>query len=676
MHTAAGAATILFGLFFLQCAPVFGAALETFSSVAVSTGNDRVTLCDAGAGLSAVQAADACVCGPGFGGADDASCTACGLGTHKKNSEFVGCTNCGLNRLTLAGARDSAECVCAEGFEESSGSCAGCAAGFYKAHVGNEACLQCFAHGTSAAGSTAVSACECVAGYTAAASASTFDGTCEACGTGHFKISSGMEACPQCRANSETSGAATSASECLCVAGYYDEGGVCTVCPKGHYKTSAGDQTCTKCTGFDAGLETTVGTGNVLEDACVCAIGAGLSVGTYSVSLSTSDMSGGSSITLAKGAYNVISSPKSPVNHPFRVSTHASWSTSYDYENMVIEASTATENIVTVYIPADYTDALYYYCERHTTMHGALILDSSLSSSTCTQCGVHTAQNTEADVACADCSSTQYAAVGSSVCSVCPGNSLRVGTTGVIGDCYCTAGYYEASNECNQCEAGTFKTSTANEACEDCAAGTYEDQTGSTACELCHGFSDSVKASTSETDCKCIAGYHPNAGACVACLDGYVKAEAGNTQCVACGAGSYSSDAQTCHGCQGNSNTESEASTSIADCKCVAGYQENADDADVCESCSAGYYCPGQDNREQCHAESTSEAGSSAASACVCDAGYWAPSSGHCANCPQGSFCFGDEKYACPSPGTSPANSHSEDACTCNSGYQSIPAAV
>ena len=571
MHTAAGAASILFGLILLQCAPMSGAALETFATVALSTSNDRVTLCDAATGLSAVQAADACVCGPGFGGADDASCTACGLGTHKKNSEFVGCTNCGSNRLTLAGARDSAECVCAEGFEESSGSCAGCAAGFYKAHVGNDACLPCFEHGTSAAGSTAVSACVCVAGYTAAASSSTFDGTCEACGTGHFKSSIGMEACTQCRANSETSGAATDASECLCAAGYYEVGGVCTVCPAGHYKTSVGNEECTPCGGFAAGLETTVSTGSEAESACVCAVGAGIEGGV------------------------------------------------------------------------------------------------------CAQCPVNTQQNTEADVPCVDCSNTQYAAVGSSVCSPCPGNSLREGTTGVIGDCYCTEGYYEASNECNQCEAGTFKTSTANEACESCAAGKYEDQPGSTGCEECHLYSYSEVGSTSVAECLCNAGYHPNAGACVACLDGYVKAAAGNTPCVACAAGSYSSNTFSCSSCQDHSTTDDVASTSIADCKCVAGFQETADDVDLCESCSVGFYCPGQDNREQCHDHSTSEAGSSAASACVCNAGYWPSSTANCANCPVGSFCFGDAKYACPAPGSSLPNSHNEAACTCNPGYEGVP---
>lgn len=575
MHTAARAASILFGLIFLQFAPMSCSALDTFASVAVSMSNDRVTVCNAGTGLSAVQAADACVCGPGFGGANDASCTACGSGKHKKNPEFVGCTDCGLNRLTLAGARDGGECVCAEGFEESSGSCAGCGVGFYKAHVGNDACLPCFAHGTSAAGSTAVGACKCVAGYTEAASASTFDDTCEACGTGHFKSSIGMEACTQCRANSATSGGATSASECLCVAGYYDVSGVCTVCPVGHYKTSVGDEECTPCGSFASGLETTVGTGSVAESACVCAAGAGTEEGV------------------------------------------------------------------------------------------------------CVQCPVHTQQNTEADVPCVDCSNTEYAAVGSSVCSGCPGNSLRiasVGTTGVIGDCYCTAGYYEASNVCYQCDSGTFKTSTANEACASCAAGKYEDGSGSTACEECHAFSDSEQGSTGVANCLCNAGYHPNAGACDPCEDGYVKASAGNEACVECGAGTYSSNALSCSPCQGNSNTDAAASTSIADCKCVAGYQETADDGDVCESCSAGYYCPGQDNREQCHADSTSEAGSSAASACVCNDGYWASSSGNCANCPQGSFCFGDAKYACPHPGSSPANSHNEDACTCSAGYESVAA--
>ena len=417
-----------------------------------------------------------------------------------------------------------------------------------------------------------VSACKCVAGYTAAASASTFDETCEACDTGHFKSSSGMEACTQCRANSATSGGATSAGECLCVAGYYDVSGVCTVCPVGHYKTSLGDEECTPCGSFATGLETTVSTGNVAESACVCAAGAGTEEGV------------------------------------------------------------------------------------------------------CVQCPVHTQQNTEADVPCVDCSDTEYASAGSSVCSGCPGNSLRVGTAGVIGDCYCTAGYYEASNVCYQCDAGTFKTSTANEPCANCAAGKYEDQLGSTGCEPCHAFSDSVEASSSETECKCFAGYHPNAGACDACQDGYVKAEAGNTQCVACGAGSYSSNALTCSACQSHSITDASASTSIADCKCVAGYQETAANADVCESCEAGYYCVGQDSTVQCHDDSTSEAGSSAASACVCNAGYWASSTANCANCPRDSFCFGDAKYACPEPGTSPANSHSEDACTCSPGYEGVAA--
>lgn len=579
MHTATAVRVvlILFGLILLQCAPVCCAALETFASVAVSIGNDRVTLCDADAGLSAVQAAAACVCGPGFGGADNTSCAVCPFGKYKKNPEFVGCTSCGLNRLTLPGARDSGDCVCVQGFEDVSGACFACQAGSYKAHVGNDACLPCFDYGTSAAGSTAVSACECVAGYTAAASASTFDDTCEACDAGHYKSSSGMQACTQCRANSETSGAATSAGECLCVAGYYDVGGVCVVCPKGHYKTSVGNEACTPCGGFGSALETTVNTGSVLQSACVCAVGAGLVSGE------------------------------------------------------------------------------------------------------CIQCPVNTKQDTEADVPCADCSGTEYASAGSSVCSACPENSLRVGTTGltgVIGDCYCNAGYYEASNVCYQCDAGTFKTSTANEACESCAEGKYEDQLGSTGCQECHAFSDSAEGSTGAVNCLCNAGYHPNAGACISCVDGYVKAGAGNTACVACPAGSYSSDAQSCHPCQDNANTDGAASTNIADCKCVAGYQETAADADVCESCSVGYYCPGQDSKVQCHHHSTSEAASSAASACVCNAGYWASSNGNCANCPAGSFCFGDAKYACPEPGTSPANSHSEDACTCSPGYESVAAAV
>jgi len=297
---------------------------------------------------------------------------------------------------------------------------------------------------------------------------------------------------------------------------------------------------------------------------------------------------------------------------------------------------------------------------------------------TCTTCPVHTYQNEEADVTCNDCGLTQYGSQDGvlTTCLNCPSNSLRVGTAGDVTDCYCNAGYSYSTDDgqCQACAPGTYKSDVSNSGCETCASGTFQDAYASVLCDPCAVHADSPAGSTSSLACLCNAGYHPVVDACIPCSDGYVKPTSGNTPCTPCAQGSFSSDTLVCTACQDHATTTDMGSTNIADCQCVAGYQESSTDVNICEQCEAGFYCPGQDLKEQCHAHSMSLPGSEIASACVCLGGYYEFSTSNCANCPAGSFCFDNMQYTCPPPSTSPPNSATEAACVCNAGYESVAA--
>lgn len=571
-------------------------ALQPFDMVFAN--HDRVKLCSVTLGASALAAAGNCVCDAGFEGefsldlGELVYCEACIAGKYKSGVGFDSanawtqwqfCTACGAGKTTLAGAQTVSECVCASGYEKIDEVCTLCDYGKFKSYAGNSDCLSCFAHAnTSMLGALDVNTCQCVAGYSPVASPSTYDSTCVACDTTSYKDLDGMFECTPCRVNAQTNGAAVSAVECLCSAGFYDVGGVCVACQKGYYKTDVGNHACVPCAGVASGVETTVGTGHVSEDACVCAVGAGF-------------------------------------------------------------LPTSTE----------FAD-------------------------TCTNCPVHTYQNGEANVACNDCSSTQYGAQDGAVttCVNCPIDSLRVGVNADVTDCYCNMGFaYEAtSGTCQACAPGTYKADVSNTACETCNAGKFSDADASILCDSCPEHANSPTGSTSSLACLCNAGYHPVVDACIPCADGYIKNTSGNVPCTPCVEGTFSSDTLVCTSCQQHATTTGDASISIADCQCVAGFQESSTDVNICEQCEAGFYCPGQDLKVQCHTHSMSLPGSEIASACICLEGYYEFSSSNCANCPAGSFCFDNMQYTCPPPSTSPANSATEAACVCNAGYESVAA--
>ena len=98
-------------------------------------------------------------------------------------------------------------------------------------------------------------------------------------------------------------------------------------------------------------------------------------------------------------------------------------------------------------------------------------------------------------------------------------------------ECQCLSGYTgPGGGPCEPCATGTFKSTIGSAECSLCDEGTYGEQTASTsdtACVACPPFSTAPAGSSTAEACLCLEGYEAN--------------EEGESVCVACAPGKYSS---------------------------------------------------------------------------------------------------------------------------------------
>ncbi len=126
----------------------------------------------------------------------------------------------------------------------------------------------------------------------------------------------------------------------------------------------------------------------------------------------------------------------------------------------------------------------------------------------------------------------------------------------------------------------------------------------------------------------------------------------------------------TATSCGPNANTATNASTTVSQCRCSAGYFGTNG---ACTICPIGTYCAlASTTSTSCGANTyTATNGSTTQSQCLCKAGYFG-SNGACAVCPPGSFCIaGGSTAASCGPNTYTANNGStaQSQCLCNAGY-------
>ncbi|KJE98052.1 ephrin type-A receptor 4a [Capsaspora owczarzaki ATCC 30864] len=259
------------------------------------------------------------------------------------------------------------------------------------------------------------------------------------------------------------------------------------------------------------------------------------------------------------------------------------------------------------------------------------------------------------------------------------------------------------------CAPGTFSTGFAA-ACSACPANQYQPKSGATSCVACPSFSTSTEGSakctcnagrygintnTTNMSCSvCEPGFQCSNSIRTACPAGSVQPSSAGSSCTACLVNQYqNATGQTsCKPCP----TFSTSSSGAARCTCDAGrYMVQ----DTCQACEPGFYCPGDNTRYACPANTyQASSGSSSCPACpdfstsfansvvcTCDSGrYLDVDSGMCVTCPAGSRCatnsntrtlcsagqYQDEVgqtscKVCPDSSWSTANA---TGCTCNVG--------
>jgi len=530
----------------------------------------------------------ACVCNMGFTGPGGLAasgvtpCVACLAGTWKGTSGSATCTNCLANQYstitaatsnvcqscvanTQSGAASQAvtSCICNAGFTgPNGGNCSACIPGTYKTAAGSATCQNCLAgtysitpaktdatcspcplSSNALSGSDELTDCLCNAGYSGPNG-----GTCNACGSGRYKPTSGSATCSDCIANtyqpnavailntaclscpsnSISSAVSPLLESCMCNSGYSGpNGGSCTACYMGKYKSLPGPQQCTNCnnatyssataattysTCLECPLNSSSSMGSTARSDCHCAFGfSTLKLGQPDSSCQQ----------CTKGTYNQI-----------------------------LDAEACSKCTA----------------GKYSSSFG------SVSVETCLECPVNT-----------------YSGEGMPQCDACPGNSTSVPKSSVITACQCNPGFFGANGQpCQTCQAGTWKSLWGPSECINCPKDKYSSEvarTSSTQCQDCLANSESVQGSSTRTACKCSVGWTSSVSgldgeACTACSAGKYKNYTGYAACALCAANTYvdttaSTSPTACKSCFINSKS-GEGSSSIEQCQCVGGFERAA----------------------------------------------------------------------------------------------------
>lgn len=525
------------------------------------------------------------------------------------------CSDVGVGLFSV---QQGSNCECGFGFEPNGQSCQKCALSQYKDQVGNTACLPCGANKGTLPGTEDATLCLCSPGFRDDGA-----GGCVECAANTYKPHYANDACLSCHLNHVSPAGEISITACQCDAGYTIDATAsdlnlkCVQCDYSTFKPLSGPQECTECPLNSETLERA----NVNADACVCSAGYEL---------------------------NAESNCEACEEGFFKpTADNAGCTTCGNLETTLHEGSTSQTQCV---------------CEAGSTRN--------IATGECELCGPGTYKATAGDAECLPCNGASFAAPGSLTCASCPLHS-RSDTgnvhAGNIGDCVCDAGYRRDGDACVACAVGTFKASAGNApTCEPCAANKYQDQLGRPECEDCMNNAVSAAGSTSISQCLCEEGYAPDGALCSPCEAGSIKSTTGNEVCVECVRGKYSMSTTECQDCPDNSHTVHAGSDGIDDCLCVAAFQKSGTQ---CETCDAGFYCSGNDNRQACMPHSSSPAGSTSQAACVCENGRHLDQ-GACAVCPVEHFCTNNEIHHCFDHSNSAVGKAAETDCTCNAGYE------
>jgi hypothetical protein len=641
-----------------------------------------------------------CTCNVGHTGRDGRACSNCPAGKYKSVTGSAPCTMCVAGKHIL--------------IEESTAvsACTDCPAGTYSASDRSK-CKACTYYSTSAVSSGVESDCNCNAGYTGPDG-----GPCVLCTPGYFKSTLGSSSCTECGAGKYateygavsvsmcqncamgTYSAATGASslglctacparsgspagsdeltDCTCDKGYRGaDGAACGACPRGTYKDVIGSSSCMPCAigryidrmGATVCLHCPEGSSTLQAESdsiadCVCSAGyTGLE---------------GQCQACPKGKFK-----------PNQGSEDCAWCTVDTYSDF--SAATACSQCP-VYSTNYIVGSLNRSWDRQDCKCFPGYTRDSRNPFECAACAAGTWKVAMGLQPCTKCQAGKYssevAALTNETCTFCPRDSSSPAGSGELTDCICNPGFTNPpGTNCSKCVAGTYKPeqgpqncslcgqgkfsgrieqtqestcelcprgtlsiefgASSNATCQPCPAGTYMPAAGATACLQCPDKSESLPRAYSVSECKCIPGYSgPNGVPCSPCPAGTYKDVYGSGPCALCPPNSRSPP----------------GSSSATLCACSAGFTGLDDENGfACVLCGDGFYrasaSPSEPDCIACPPGSTSEAGSTDLSECVCQADYTLLG-GSCSKCVVGKAppLSGTGKCVFPASDT-PANS-------------------
>ena len=187
-------------------------------------------------------------------------------------------------------------------------------------------------------------------------------------------------------------------------------------------------------------------------------------------------------------------------------------------------------------------------------------------------------------------------------------------------------------------------------------------QAGATSLASCTCLPDFVNTDAENpATCECGPGFgfDPQRGVCETCPRGAYKADAGN---------------RLCSSCPEDQTTLQEASTSMLECLCRAGFSRPENETDAsCINCRPGFFCNGTGVAFSCPEGATSLEAARSLQDCSCEAGRYKDGSS-CKLCPSGRYNpFGGNEASCPlqcPTSSSSANGSSSLAdCFCLPGF-------
>ena len=246
-----------------QACPDFSTSLDGSLSIAhcqcnagfyAIRGQDQQTLtceaCPLGS-LSPAQSDDPldCSCYAGWSSAvDGRSCQACEPGKYKPSQGRGSCSTCPPNSYSEGSANTACELCTMETEADVSSTSAEdcrCPANHYGSRF--TGCALCPPFSRDETGTAAESSdCQCQPGYQGILTDQMLG--CVRCSTGKYKDWWGNDACIDCGQHETSPQAATSVSNCLCIAGYVKVGNVCSECSEGTIKPGVGNgPECSRC---------------------------------------------------------------------------------------------------------------------------------------------------------------------------------------------------------------------------------------------------------------------------------------------------------------------------------------------------------------------------------------------------------------------------------------------